>query len=345
MEKRALEIQSYAPPSWTTAQGVAKKLRLIKKKGLPSYMNAKRLTFTVDRNLFNDELAAMLFMDGQIRKFIENFRYAYRKCYSKNLPEFAYWFEFHADGWAHIHMDILIRHKLAVEWIGKGGILEHLWKIGNVHIKNISTHYSNYAFKYAFKPEGDLDNPENENTFPCWFMRASWVELVPVKDADGKNLLDADGNKIMTEKVKTFRRFRMWRVSSGFYTGEKVKSKPSKKQVSCEVPRTVAVDHKNNQRKIIAVARDHLGTYVKSSVLVVSLLAGEFLDNSFMQTLNGSACPTNYGVLVDDSILSAHVDSKNIENIIKLCQLKKQNQQTIQQVWGRQKFKPLLPNS
>ncbi len=344
--RASLEIQPYTAPNWVTDQGVARKLRLISKNGLPSLMYAKRLTFTVDRQLFDNELDAMQTMLCQFPKFIRNLKSLYKSEFGRECPEYVMWIEFHSDGWPHFHMDWLRRGSLPLNWIRFDGFLSRLWKLGNVHIKTINRHQDHYAFKYAFKPEGKHDSDFVSYALPRWFLDAKWTELVPVIDSDGKAAKHSDGSPLLCEKTKTFRRLRMWRPSKNFYRdAPEYKKKEPKPQNTGEFPITVRTQFDDYENKAVVVARDGDGKYIKSFVIQFSEEYGKVYHDSLINALCGESFPNKYGIIVDDSFILNKLDKNKQIEINKLWQLQEVTQQlTPQQLWNKQPLdkQPLL---
>lgn len=381
------EIQEYKAPEWVTPQGVSRKLRIISKRGLPSLFNAKRLTLTVNRDNFDDEPQALRAMLDQFPKFIRRISNAYQQQFKKEFPPYVMWIEFHADGWAHFHMDWLCRHRLDLEWwcndadyyfskldtsSGSVGLLMRAWELGHVHIKTINRKQDNYAFKYAFKPEGDTD-PNQDYSLPSWFMDYTWIDLVPAKtwddkakfihfrDAQGNYKFDSngdpvgkfkgavvtakddDGKVIKVEKLRSFRRLRMWRPSQGFYTEQLEKKPASKPPVTCELPTTVRKAFQDYARKVVVVARDVEGKYLKSAVVLLDRLAGEVQQIAYSHSLRGLTFPTVFGGIHVPSDFWGHFINKNNTN--ELCKIQKLlnlDQLTPQTQWATSDNSPIL---
>lgn len=288
-----IHVCKYSPPNWWSPEGVAKKRRIIERRGLPDFHSWRFVTLTLNRELFDGPLDGYLVGKDHMRRFMVAARLA---CLWAKTARWCWKLEFQADGWPHWHLLVERTEKMSVEEMETLG---KLWALGRTNVEMVSSGEFLYSFKYAFKPvmqdeenaEAFLDD-EPQAVLPGWFQ--DYYE--PSTD-DGK-------------PPKSFARCRFWQTSRGFYTSAaESPPKEEKPKLKSFVPWRVRDVADRAGKLAQVVARDARGNSILSAVVAVGVGFSGLMGSAAWQAACGGA--VFFGA--DDFVCPVHVVKNQVE--------------------------------
>jgi hypothetical protein len=242
-DTRLLHVRRQFAPDWVTPSGVAKKRKLLERKGLPDFAGWRFITLTIDPELFGHcPMSAYMAGKDRMRRFLDLARH--HAIWSSDA-KWCWKLEFTAQGYAHWHLLVERKTKFSHSQLRK---LDALWSLGRTHVRRISKSNFGYTFKYAYKAVYQDDG--DGFALPSWFLDY----YTPSSDGS---------------KPKSFARVRFWQTSRGFYSATSSDKFTTKKKLSSIVPRSLRDQHINKQLQVVVIARTIIGKYIKSASLYI----------------------------------------------------------------------------
>jgi hypothetical protein len=320
----AIHTRAYAAPNWLTASGVLRKRKLIEAKGLPSFNKWRFITLTIDRQKFPEgPLSAFVAGRDNMRRFMTRARTAELWDISH---KWCWKLEFQEDGWPHWHLLVGRTTKMTEHELQE---VERLWGLGITNTEMVQDDDFRYSFKYAFKPVHQVEEDGLEDfdgsapVAPQWFL--DYHQMEPTKvvwtDADGITHRETVMKPVTGSKV------RFWQTSRGFYETEPAEASEKKDPQSCKVPLPARVIAERVANTVQLVARDRLGKYVASGLLLLTCCASQVWAKAGWHAINGGAV----FVGINSVVMPAHILKENTETKWQLHPLLKQNRLTVKQ--------------
>ncbi len=135
-----ISVERFENANWFTDYGAHLKVKDIRKKGLPTFRDARFITLTTDPDRYPDPQRAYELGKRHLPQFV----YLLSQFLGKKIP-YCWKLEFHKNGFAHWHIVLIHREFIPFEIINK------CWAKGRTDIKRVRNNDWEYLFKYVGK--------------------------------------------------------------------------------------------------------------------------------------------------------------------------------------------------